>query len=154
MLNFYRCSLPRAASIQAPLHDILSGPKLKFPILSPRPTHSPQYSTSVRRACCKPLSTLIPIHSLHSPWSRTLQQLPWLPSSSSACRTPGNLAFFSRKLSTSEIQFIRPGAPGNLRRSEVRPTHAGGPSFHHPDGSQNIHLRLAPVEGQVFKAPV
>jgi hypothetical protein len=29
MLNFYRQYLPHAASIQAPLHDILSGPKVK-----------------------------------------------------------------------------------------------------------------------------
>jgi hypothetical protein len=29
MLNFYRCFLPRAASLQAPLHDVLSGPKVK-----------------------------------------------------------------------------------------------------------------------------
>jgi len=29
MLNFYRCFLPHAATIQAPLHDALSGPKVK-----------------------------------------------------------------------------------------------------------------------------
>jgi len=29
MLNFYRCFLPQAATIQAPLHDVLSGPKVK-----------------------------------------------------------------------------------------------------------------------------
>jgi hypothetical protein len=29
MLNFYRRFLPRAASIQASLHDVLSGPKVK-----------------------------------------------------------------------------------------------------------------------------
>jgi hypothetical protein len=29
MLNFYRRFLPNAASIQAPLHDALSGPKVK-----------------------------------------------------------------------------------------------------------------------------
>jgi hypothetical protein len=34
MLNFYRHFLPNAASLQAPLHDILSGPKVKvsYPI--------------------------------------------------------------------------------------------------------------------------
>jgi hypothetical protein len=29
MLNFYRRSLPNAASLQAPLHDALSGPRVK-----------------------------------------------------------------------------------------------------------------------------
>ena len=29
MLNFYRRFLPHAATIQAPLHDALSGPKVK-----------------------------------------------------------------------------------------------------------------------------
>jgi hypothetical protein len=28
-LNFYRCFLPHAASVQAPLHDVLSGPRVK-----------------------------------------------------------------------------------------------------------------------------
>jgi hypothetical protein len=29
MLNFYRWFLPRAASTQEPLHDVLSGPRVK-----------------------------------------------------------------------------------------------------------------------------
>ena len=53
---------------------------------------------------------------------------------------------------TTEIQCLRPGAPGNLRGSEVLPAHAGGPSFHHPDGPQASHLRLPPEDGQIHHA--
>jgi hypothetical protein len=50
MLNFCRRLFPHAASIEAPLYEVLSGPRVKGFILFPGLRHSVRLSTSVNNA--------------------------------------------------------------------------------------------------------
>ena len=51
LLNFYRRFLPHAATTQAPIHDVLAGPRVKGRTLSLGHRCSVQPSTSARRVC-------------------------------------------------------------------------------------------------------
>jgi hypothetical protein len=44
MFNLFRRFHPHAATLQNPLHDDLSGPKVRVPIVSPGAMHSSQHS--------------------------------------------------------------------------------------------------------------
>ena len=90
MLNFHRCFLPHVASFQTPLHDVLSGPKVKgsHPITWTDALHNA--FNECKASLSKLLSWLIQIHPLHSPRSRTLQPPPWVLSSNSGYKTSGS----------------------------------------------------------------
>jgi len=136
MLNFYRRFLPQAASIQEPLHDVRSSPKVKG-------SHPLTWNDALTAASLGPLSWLIHIQPLHSP------RHGCRPPTASARRLAATrflLQEFERD--TTKIQCVRQGAPGILRGRSVLRSHAGDPGFHHPDAPQATHFRFPPEEGQ------
>jgi len=141
MLNFYRRFLPHAATIQTPLHDAISGPKVKgsrpvtwndtlvaaFNEFKSSLSHATVLAhpdptaplALVRDASTTAMGAVLQ-QRVQDVW-QLLQEVE-----------PG----------TAKLQCLRPGASGHLRGCEVLPSHAGGPEFHHPDGPQTAHLRL------------
>ena len=113
MLYFYRRFLPHAATTQAPLHDALSGPKLK----GSHPVTWDDTCCSLQRVQNKPITS----HSTGlSPSNRSTRPSHRRFNHRHGCRPPtagaGRLATPRLLIQEAEpgTAKIRQGAPGNL----------------------------------------
>jgi hypothetical protein len=104
-VNFHRQLLPHAAVTQAPLHDDLSGTRVKGsdPITWTAELHKAleECKASFSRA------TLLahPIHPRHLHSSQTPPYPPWVPYCSNASRTPRIPNFFSKKFNPAQQKY-------------------------------------------------
>ena len=146
-----RGSLPHAASIQAPLHDVLPGPKVKVshPVTwtDELVTAFNECKASLSRAALlvhphptvpHALVTDASTNAMGAVLQQRVQDV-WQP-----------LAF-SRKLSPAQQKYSAYYRELlAIYEAKVLPSYAGGPACHHPNGPQTIHLRLAPEEARVL----
>jgi hypothetical protein len=157
MLNFYRRFLPHTAATQAPLLDVLSGPRVKgsHPI-----TWTPELLKAFEECKASLLSANLLAHpdpsaplalvtdASTSAMGAVLQQRvqnAWQP-----------LAFFSKKTQfcPTEVQRQRSRAAWYLRGRKSFPPNARRASLHHLHRPQAHHLRLPAEAGQMLTAAV
>jgi hypothetical protein len=134
MLNIYRQFLPHAAATQAPLHDVVSGPRVKDSHLI---TWTPEIlkvfeDCKVKLSCATLLAHPEPSVPLAlvtdastSAMDAVLQQHvknAWQP-----------LAFFSKNIQPcpTDVQRLRSRATGHLRGRKPFPSYVGRTPLHH-----------------------
>ena len=107
MLNVYRRFIPQAASQQAPLHNLLSGPKVKATTLI---TWTSELHAAFQS--CKEASPMLPSSPIHTPqlhlrWLRMPPLRQWATSYSNLSGSWQPLEFFSRKLTPTHQNTAR-----------------------------------------------
>jgi len=143
MLNFYLRFLPHASSSQAPLHDVLFGPKFKgsYPV-----TWSDALVAAFDECKASTSRAALLAH-------RDNRFTPLVSDASttaidavlqSRCETPGRVSHFPGSGSRPSIKCIRQETHCDLWISEVLPAHVGGLAFHLSDGPQTARLHLPP----------